>query len=136
MAIQARLANQIIALDHSPLPDSSPNSKSLGEPDGQLIRNVRGQTKSLDRPKQAFLDHGFVSVKFFDHTIVGSPPHPFRFWRQIPFDPSPSSIERPLRLPNQQSLTRGDTGGHFPTNKFPTLAVEHRANFFRPHLDS
>src|SRR6516225_277566 len=50
-----------------------------------LIRHVHGQTKPLDRPKQAFLDHGFVSVKLFDHTIVGSPPHPFRFWRQIPF---------------------------------------------------
>src|SRR6516225_1506824 len=47
-----------------------------------LLANL---TQPHDRLEQAFLDHGIVSVKSFDHLIVGSPPHPFRFWRQFPF---------------------------------------------------
>ena len=46
--------------------------KSLRLPDDQLIRNFFRQTKPINHPKQAFLDHGFVSIKPFDHTIVGS----------------------------------------------------------------
>jgi hypothetical protein len=48
-------------------------------------RNLLANLKPHDRLEQAFLDHGIVSVKSFDHLIVGSPPHPFRFWRQFPF---------------------------------------------------
>jgi|SRR5215469_6944404 len=50
----------------------------------QLIRNVFEQTQPHGHLKQIFLEHGFVSVEFLDHAIVGYPPHPFWFWRQIP----------------------------------------------------
>ena len=50
----------------------------------QLIRSVFEQTQPHGHLKQIFLEHGFVSVEFLDHAIVGYPPHPFWFWRQIP----------------------------------------------------
>jgi hypothetical protein len=64
----------------------------------QLIRNVSEQTQPHGHLKQIFLEHGFVSVEFLDHAIVGFPPHPFWFWRQIPLSGSKPPIEQSLEL--------------------------------------